>query len=496
MPMSQAEREAIENPSTLSEEFLKMHPRWQLVNTLLGGTESMRASGQKYLPPHTNEDTTSYMERLDSATLLNMTEITLKHWVGKPFAKPVQLTEETPQPIRSLEDDIDLQGTDIAIFLRRWFSCGLARGHSHVLVDFPRVEPIFNDQGEEVPRTLADDQRDNMRPYWVPIRPENVIFAFSELINGEEVLTHVRIREMIVERVGFTSVTKQRIRVLEPGSVTLYELQSTRRNKEKWVIVDSYFTGIDFIPLVTFYSEREGLMLSKSPLLDLAHLNVEHFQSKSDQRAILTVTRFPMLALSGGTDDEGELTVGPHKWLFTPDPQGKFYYVEHTGAAIEAGRQDLIDLEEQMALYGAQFLKKRPGSETATARAIDSADATSPLQDVTMQFIEAVNLALFYTALWLRLDDGGKIEISTEFGMDSGVLGEIQLLAEMRRNRDISRNTVLSEARRRGILAETFDADSDAEFLESEALLLGDAQSDIDPEQVDFDNDDNGINEV
>lgn len=180
-------------------------------------------------------------------------------------------------------------------------------------------------------------------------------------------------------------------------------------------------------------------MLSKSPLLDLAYLNIEHWQSKSDQRAILTVTRFPILALSGGTDDEGELTVGPNNWLFTPDSQGKFYYVEHTGAATEAGRNDLIDLENHMSHYGAQFLRKRPGNETATAKAIDSAEATCPLQDVTRQFIEAVNLALFYTAKWLRLEDGGQIDINMEFGVDAGSEGDIKLLTEMRKNRDISR---------------------------------------------------------
>ena len=485
MALTQEERDAIENPSTTSDEYNMMTSRWAIVNALLGGTETMRAVGEEFLPRHSNEGTGDYFERLDRATLLNMVDLTLKQWVGKPFGKPVELNEDVPPQIKAFEDDIDLQGTDLGVFLRRWFSCGLAHGHSHVLIDFPRVEAQFNDVGQEIVRTLADDQRDRLRPYWVPIRPENVIFAFAEIIDGTEVLTHVRIRETLVERVGFTTATKQRIRVLEPGLVQIWELQKSRRNKEKWVMVDEYETGISFIPLVTFYSEREGLMLSKSPMLDLAYLNVEHWQSKSDQRSILTVTRFPMLALSGGTDDDGELTVGPNNWLFTPDPQGKFYYVEHTGAAIDAGRNDLIDLEDQMAHYGAQFLRKKPGNETATARSIDSAEATCPLQDVTMQFIESVNLALFYTALWMGLEAGGQININMDFGVDAGSEGDIQLLTEMRKNRDISRTTILAEAHRRGILAETFDEAMDAELLEKEAALLGDSSLDLDPQQND-----------
>ena len=485
MPFSQQEKEAMEDPSTVSGEFEVMSSRWEIVNTLLGGTEAMRQAGELYLPRHTNESTGSYFERLDRATLLNMLEITLKQWVGKPFSKPVELGENVPPQIVAFEDDIDLQGTDLAVFLRRWFSCGLLRGHSHILVDFPRVEDNVTEDGIILPRTMADDQRDNLRPYWVPIRPENIIFAFAEMQNGREILTHVRIRETETIRLGFTTFTTQRIRVLEPGLVQLWELQESRRKKDKWVMIDEYTTAIDFIPLVTFYSDREGLMLSKSPLLDLAYLNVEHWQSKSDQRAILTVSRFPMLALSGGTDDEGTLTVGPNNWLFTPDPQGKFYYVEHTGAAIDAGRSDLMDLEEQMAHYGAQFLRKKSGNETATARALDSAEATCPLQDVTMQFIEAVNLALFYTAQWLRLDDGGQVNINTEFGVDAGSEGDVQLLTEMRKNRDISRMAIVSEARRRGTLAETFDEIADAQLLEEEAVVLADAMTDLDPGQND-----------
>lgn len=486
MALTQQDREAMEDPSTTSAEYDKMVSRWDIVNALLGGTEAMRVAGEQFLPPHTNESRDAYFERLERATLLNMLELTLTQWVGKPFGKPVKFNDGVPEQIQEFETDIDLQGTDVAVFLRRWFANGLTHGHSHVLVEFPRVEARVNDDGESITRTYADDLREGLRPYWVPIRPENVIFMFAETLDGRELLTHVRIREEVTERMGFIAVTKQRIRILEPGLVEIWELQDSQSRKQKWAMVDSYPTGLNFIPLVTFYANREGLMLSKSPLLDLAYLNVEHWQSKSDQRSILTVTRFPMLALSGGTDDDGELTVGPNNWLFTPDPQGRFYYVEHTGAAIEAGRNDLHDLEDQMAHYGAQFLRKRPGTETATARALDAAEATCPLQDVTFQFIEAVNLALFYTALWLKLDDGGTIDITTEFGFEGGSGEDLKFLTELRKNRDIARVSIVAEAKRRGVLPGNFDLEADAELLDQEAAKMADTLMDLDPSQVDI----------
>ena len=69
------------------------------------------------------------------------------------------------------------------------------------------------------------------------------------------------------------------------------------------------------------------------PLLDLAWLNIAHWQSSSDQRHVLTVARFPMLAGSG-VPENTNVVVGPDRMLTTPNADGKFYYVEHTGAAI------------------------------------------------------------------------------------------------------------------------------------------------------------------
>ena len=122
--------------------------------------------------------------------------------------------------------------------------------------------------------------------------------------------------------------------------------------------MESYAYDMPYIPLVTFYSQRSGLMLAKPPLLDLVNMNISHWQSQSDQTAVLTVARFPMLA-SSGMMDEDEVVVGPNQWLATRDPAGRVYYVEHSGKAIASGRADLLDLEEKMAKYGAELMRVR-----------------------------------------------------------------------------------------------------------------------------------------
>lgn len=476
--MTEIEKQAAD-PSTVSTAYRIMTPRWDKMRSLLGGTEAMRLAGKTYLPQHAAEKENAYNERLARATLYNVTELTLESWVGRPFSEPIRNSEDMPEQIAMLTEDIDMQGNDLTVFARTWFRDGLAKAFSHVMIDMPRKQP----KPDGMPRTLADDRAENLRPYWVHIPPENLIFAHSEVVNGVEKLTHVRIMETDSVRIGFTETFVRRIRVLEPGIVRIYEEQDVRgRKKKEWVLVEEFATDINFVPIVTFYANREDFMLGKSPLSDLADLNISHWQGSSDQTSILTVARFPMLALSGGVDEKGTLEVGPRKWLWTPDAQGKFYYVEHSGKAIGAGRQDLLDLQEQMAEYGAEFLKKRPGGATATARALDSAEATSPLQDVTRRFIDSVNLALSYTAEWLKMDSGGTVEMVTEFGPETVESADLDALKAARATRDISRETYLFELKRRGVLDEDFDADEDQHELEEETTAFaGIASQDLDP---------------
>lgn len=451
------------DPSTTSFAWDAMIGSWAMIDSLLGGTKSLRNAGSAFLPQHAEESDTNYNERLHTNILFNAYELTLSHFVGRPFSDPVRLNVDVPENVVEHTDNIDLQGNDITSFCREWFRESLAKGFAHVLIDMPQMT-----EEARMNRTKADDQEEGRRPFWLLIRPENMIFAEAELIvdpiSGElrEWYSHVRIRENIVVRNGFTEEVKERIRVIEPGLFQVWEKVKTKRRKEEWKVVEQGETGIDFVPIVTYYANRDGFLLSKPPLEDLAFMNIRHWQSMSDQINILTVVRFPMLAVAGATDQSGSsMRIGPRQLLGTKDPNGRFYYVEHTGNSIEAGWRELEKLEEDMEAYGATFLKKDPGNETATGRALDSAEAISPLQDMVTRFIGSVNDALRVHGAWLGIEDAGTVTITTDFGPDE-ISGEhADLLKALRKDRDISRIAFIKQAKKLGVLAEDYDAEAD-----------------------------------
>jgi hypothetical protein len=471
--------EKASDPSTVSEAYAEMAPKWAMAEALLGGTEAMRAAGTIYLPQHPHEDNSNYFERLNTTTLYNMFTLTLDSLVGKPFSDRLEPNSDVPDEIKELLPDIDKQGNDLHAFARNWFRDSLAKCFSHVFIDMPR--PPAPENGTV--RTIADDIQDKARPYAVFIKPENVIFMREAEIDGEKTLVHVRIKECTYRPYGFTEIEVHQIRTYDLVKLldgqykvdcSLYELGKDRNNKPIWIQVDYFQMDIDRIPLVTFYANYESLMRGLPPLEDLAFLNIRHWQSTSDQYNILTVARFPMLAVSGAYDapEQNVMAIGPRQLLATRAENGKFYYVEHSGKAIQAGNDDLEKLEQQMASYGAEFLRKRPGGQTATARALDSAESMSPLQDMTARFADAMARMLSFFAKWMGIEEGGTIKIATDFGPEEVSDVDLRSLNEARRNRDLSRQQYLKEMIRRGALAEDFSFEDNLKELESEPQII------------------------
>lgn len=448
------------DPSQPSPRHRLLAPRLDMIRTLLGGTEAMRKAGDKYLPQYNGESRIGYENRLNGAYLVNVLEDTLGDLSGKPFAEPVALDEAAPPEIVELTTDVDLEGHNLTVFCQQWFREGLAGAEAHVLVDFPKVEP----RPDGAPRTLSDDRAEGNRPYWVLIRPGNLLGVQTARVGSREVLTQVRIAETVTEALGFSERTRPRIRVLEPGLVTLYRRVDGR---DAWEVEDSWNTQLDYIPFVTFCVSEAG----KPPLLDLAYMNVRHWQSTSDQINILTVSRFPLLAVSGVTESPN-VTISPNKILQTEEPDGRYYYVEHTGAAIKAGQDDIDRLEKQMRGYGSMFLRETPGDQTATARTLDTAESTQDLKSMVETFEDAVALALDYTADWMGLPDGLTVACVKDYGDKGANPANDELLKFARTNRDISREAFLQVIRERGVLPAGYDMKKDLELLSAEASLL------------------------
>ena len=460
--------------------YRAMEADWRLCQALMGGTDAMRAAGETYLPKFASESADNYLVRLKRTVLTNYFRKTLEAMAGKPFAKPIVLGQDVPEAIagkRGKEaqtgpggwvENIDLCGNHLDVFARQVFTAAMRDGLTHILVD---------STGQGAAKTVAEEKAAGVRPYFVHVLAQNLIGWRWVFQGGRAVLVQARIREVITEPDGeFGEKPMTRVRVLAPGAYRLYE----ENDKKEWLLAEEGGTSLPYIPLVTVYGERTGFMTGRSPLLDLAHLNVAHWQSSSDQRNILTHSRFAMLAASGyNKEQDGEVVVGPNRVLTSTDPNGKWYYVEPTGAAIAAGRQDLEDLKTEMAMNGLTMLLPRTGDQTATGRVLDYSEANSPLQAMALGLGDALEQALQIMADWAGLPGGGSVTINANFGLSLQHAQDVSNLVALRAAGEISQVTLWAEMKRRGVLADDFDPETEAQRLNDERPPLGGASMDL-----------------
>lgn len=429
-----------------------MSEAWALIEALMGGTNAMRSAGKTYLPQWPAEDPKAYEGRLGTATLFPAYARTISVLSGKPFSKPLTIGEDVPKKFGPWLEDVDLQGRNLHSFASDLCAEALAFGFCGILVDAPPAEGA---------KTIADEQSAGVRPYFVHVAHNAVLGWRAEKIKGGLSLTQLRLLENVEEPDGqFGTKTVEQVRVLEPGKWTVYRKTTGEGGVEAWTIHKEGTTSLQLIPFVPIYGKRKDFMIGTAPMVELAHANVEHWQSKSDQQTILHTARVPMLfAKDIGPDTN--IVVGTGAFIKASSKDADVKYVEHSGAAIEAGRKSLLDLEDRMRQTGAELLVIKPGNTTEVQTLADNEQGMCDLQRIVQTLENGLDQALKLMGLWVGEDKTGHVTIYSDFGAATLAEASAQLLFDMESVGSLSFKTLLSELQRRGILSPDIDVDKE-----------------------------------
>ncbi|WP_248769072.1 DUF4055 domain-containing protein [Pseudomonas sp. MWU12-2345] len=417
---------------------------WPMIKALLGGTAAMRAAGNAYLPQWPNEDSAFYNARLNTATLFPAFARTIDVLCAKPFSRPIIYGEDTPKTILEYCEDIDLQGRNMHSFAASIMEEAMAYGICGLLVDYPQVTDV---------KTRADEKRAGVRPYFVQIPAESLLDYDSKRINGVETFTQLRFLENITEKNPadkFDEKTVEQVRVLYPGKWETYREKQNAAGDLEWLLFEEGVTTLTKIPFVPVYGKRLGFMEAMAPLRELAFMNVEHWQSKSDQQTILHVARVPILFGTGFEDDD--LTIGAACAVTSESPDATLSYVEHSGKAIESGRVSILDIEDRMRQVGAELLVIKPGKTTVAQTLADNEPGMCALQRVTQDVEDSMDQAMQLMAEWIGEPEGGHLTIYNDFGAASLAEASADLLLEMNVAGVLSNETLFGEIQRRGMV--------------------------------------------
>lgn len=511
---------ATATPETTSSDYDAMYPYWRLIDTILGGTEAMRAAGgtdtgwrtaasgsgaraataaeNPYLPRFPNEETADYRYRVDNAPFTNVFADLLSNLAAKPFAEEVSIGDDTPRRLADLAQDIDGRGSTIHSFAGEVFHAGAGYAVDWILVEFTKAQP----RPDGLALTQAEEGAQGLRPYWVRIPATAMLAVYSESVRGEEIFTHARFKECVTRRDGWVEVAVERVRVLNrepvhdefgkvidyaPATFEVWEKTSQTKGGRRsagsqWRLADSGPITIGVIPLVPFVTGRRiGASWRFVPVLrDAAHTQVEHFQAETALKSIKELTAFPMLAGNGVQPEikDGRpvpVPVGARAVLYAP-PQGgdgathgEWKFIEPSGDSLQFLASEVDRIEKQLRELGRQPLTAQTGNLTVVTTAFAAQKGNSAVQAWALNLKEALEQALTLTALWLKEQAAPVVRVYTDFAIEIGDDAGPKTLLEMRKAGDLSRRTMWSEAQRRNILSADFDPEEEETRIEDEA---------------------------
>ena len=480
-------RPTLSSPPNLAEPaaWVKAsRPMWERAQALLGGTDAMRAAGRVYLPSFPSEPDEQYRARLGRAVLHNFYRAIARNMAGRMCAEHFTV-EDSALPGEFLQN-VDRQGRDAAGFVHALIFDLLTMGSAHILTDYPRNPGVT---------TLAEQQALGLRPYWVSLPATCVIDATTRNSAGLESVSHVRwmSRERFVDPSSYETLLRERVHVLD--EIAGADGSAPQVRKREWVR-ESIATGVSQFRLESeellqrsggeplsritwspIVAQRQEAWRGIASLDDIAHKCIEHWQSSSDQRNILTVSRFPMLVQIGLAEPIRDIGPGIsiHSAGATEGEQKvELYYLEPTGSSIQQGWTDLERIEQHAEALALRLVLEGGGTRTRADAAADNARDQSPLQQLAGAIEDAVNRALRDAALWYGIDEAraGFVSIPRDYSGsddDERALGVLQFL---RARGDISRLGVIEELQARNILR--------AYNEQAEALRLAEEQASLD----------------
>ncbi len=431
-----------------NSQWFAQEPHWQLIEDLLGGSYEIRSKHRRYLPQEPRELDESYDNRLARSSCPPYYQRLERMLAGMLTRKPVRLND-VADVIREQLFDVDLQGNDLNVWTYESARKMIRYGHVGVLVDAPAAGT-------------------NGRPYWVTYSPREILGWRTDLINGQQKFTQIRLLEKVFEPDGLYGEKQvDQVRLLTPGNFEIH-----RKDKDgNFKLWKEGSTSLDEIPFSVAYSNRVNVMESRPPMEDIAELNLKTYQIQSDLDNQLHISAVPMLAFFGFPQSAEEVSAGPGEAIAFP-AEGRAEYIESKGTSYKAQFDRLQQLETQINELGlAAVLGQKLSAETAEAKKIDRSQGDSTMQVVAQQMQDMIDNSLQYHARYLGSNEAGSSFVNRDFLASRLEPTEIQSLLSLYTAGTITQETLLKQLHEGEVLGDEFEIEEEIEATQAGGLI-------------------------
>lgn len=382
----------------MSAELKLKKPILMMIDALIGGTEAMRLAGSAYLYKFKSETEDDFLNRVQESTLMPTLKETIEDMVGRIFGKNIDLEQVSKWLDSEYLNNFDGEGNNLLRFIEKITYSALAYGATYCITD-------SNADGRK--KSIDEAKRLGERPYAICVQLPSILDIRYKRVNGVERITTFRYIHSVEDESNsdiFTQKYQEEVVHYYDGLVATYRKGSdgnwVYHKPPRKIIIDG--EEIDYAPI-------EELKLSrKPPFLDLAYLNVKHWQSQSSQDNIINTARVPIL-LGINTDFKADKPLFLNGLVQTNKQNSDMKYVQLDESSINVGQESLKEIEKQMEFAGAKVLTKTVMALTETQAGTEAKERVSELMLYATMIDGFIYRMLKSFSKWVGKKDGDEI---------------------------------------------------------------------------------------
>ena len=233
---------------------------------------------------------------------------------------------------------------------------------------------------------------------------------------------------------------------------------------------------MDFIPFIPLTGFGITWDLRKPVINDLANVNIKHYRNSANLENGLQLTGNPTACLAGIILDDGAgktIKLGSsvvHQFK----ENGKWGFLEFSGAGLGMIREEMKSKEERMVLLGGKILTndKKVG-ESAEAMRINRSGENGVLSDIALSVEEGINKALSIMAQWEGITDNQEIKLNMDFNASGLSANELNALVGAWQKGNLSGKELFEIEKKAELISERKTWEDHVAEIEQEGPALG-----------------------